>query len=611
MIINKKENIIIISLVILSIIFCSLIWTSINLNFSNITGATGAITKENYSTDADTLRYIIFILFPLIVFASSFYFFKRKKTKNFFELTKFPSENTDLSYSFLFPTFILLFFIILQFLSLNLPDGPIDTFHDGELFSVTKNTLFNNSFFIDTYTIHGFSDIFYPMFFWKLTGQETIGSGRLFFFFLILSIKLFSLILSYQLIKFSNVKNKTVFFTLFSIILVSFSDYQTPLNFSLFSYRDIYIILFLIFLSKIFLNDQTNFITKFFIGTIPTFALLMHIDTGIFLFVLLFSLIVYLIINKKFIDILQIFSSVFFSSLFLLFFFGTSEIISFFQNASTIVLSMDYLHGMMYPEPFFSIGENKNGMRGTRGLLLQLTAGLFVVYHFINKKENLSNGGKIFFIFLFFLSFIMYKNALGRSDSYHIRMSNDLPILINSFFIINFFIKKFETKYNLKEFSNQKIIIFSLVFLMYFYFDKIDLKNIKNYNLNVNNLINLQDSHYIDKNRNIFIDQYKLLTKNDNCFQNFTDDLILLYLMKKPSCTKFVASWLASPIHLQDNYIKSLEKTKPSFIVYKSAYFGVDGILMPDRLQKVNSYILDNYEFYKVINTYEILRIKN
>ena len=85
---------------------------------------------------------------------------------------------------------------MLQFLSLNLPDGPIDTFHDGELFSVTKNTLFNNSFFIDTYTIHGFSDIFYPMFFWKLTGQETIGSGRLFFFFLILSIKLFSLILS-------------------------------------------------------------------------------------------------------------------------------------------------------------------------------------------------------------------------------------------------------------------------------------------------------------------------------------------------------------------------------------------------------------------------------
>ena len=608
---DKKNNIIIISLVVLSVIFCSLIWTHINLNFSNITGATGAITKENYSTDADTLRYIIFILLPLIIFTTSIYFFKRKQTKDFFDLIKFPNENIDTNYNFFFPLFILLFFVAIQFLSLNLPDGPIDTFHDGELFSVTKNTLLNNSFFIDTYTIHGFSDIFYPMLFWKITGLETIGSGRLFFFFLILSIKLFCLILSFQLIKFSTVKNKTIFFALFSIILVSFSDYQTPLNFSLFSYRDIYIIVFLIFLSKIFLNHHSTIITKFFIGSIPTFALLMHIDTGIFLFVLLLSLVTYLAINKKIFDIFQILLSVLFSSLILLYIFGADELVSFFQNASTIVLSMDYLHGVMYPEPFFSIGENKNGMRATRGLILQLTAGLFVAYHFINKKENLSNGGKIFFVFLFFLSFIMYKNALGRTDSYHIRMSNDLPILINSFFIINFLIKKIETKYDLKELSNQKIILSLFIFLTWLYFDKINLKNIKDYNLKVNKLINLQDNHYIDKNRNDFIDLYKVLSRNDKCFQNFTDDLILLYLIKKPSCTKFVASWLASPDHLQDNYIKSLKETKPNFIVYKSAYFGVDGILMPDRLEKVNSYILDNYEFYKIINTYEILRIKS
>ena len=608
---DKKNNIIIISLVVLSVIFCSLIWTHINLNFSNITGATGAITKENYSTDADTLRYIIFILLPLIIFTTSIYFFKRKQTKDFFDLIKFPNENIDTNYNFFFPLFILLFFVAIQFLSLNLPDGPIDTFHDGELFSVTKNTLLNNSFFIDTYTIHGFSDIFYPMLFWKITGLETIGSGRLFFFFLILSIKLFCLILSFQLIKFSTVKNKTIFFSLFSIILVSFSDYQTPLNFSLFSYRDIYIIVFLIFLSKIFLNHHSTIITKFFIGSIPTFALLMHIDTGIFLFVLLLSLVTYLAINKKIFDIFQILLSVLFSSLILLYIFGADELVSFFQNASTIVLSMDYLHGVMYPEPFFSIGENKNGMRATRGLILQLTAGLFVAYHFINKKENLSNGGKIFFVFLFFLSFIMYKNALGRSDSYHIRMSNDLPILINSFFIINFLIKKIETKYDLKELSNQKIILSLFIFLTWLYFDKINLKNIKDYNLKVNKLINLQDNHYIDKNRNDFIDLYKVLSRSDKCFQNFTDDLILLYLIKKPSCTKFVASWLASPDHLQDNYIKSLKETKPNFIVYKSAYFGVDGILMPDRLEKVNSYILDNYEFYKIINTYEILRIKS
>ena len=82
------------------------------------------------------------------------------------------------------PVIILLVLIFFQFLSLNLPIGPIDTFHDGELFSVTKNTIHKGNFFKDTYTIHGFSDIFYPLIFWKITGFETIGSGRLFFFFL-------------------------------------------------------------------------------------------------------------------------------------------------------------------------------------------------------------------------------------------------------------------------------------------------------------------------------------------------------------------------------------------------------------------------------------------
>ena len=30
--------------------------------------------------------------------------------------------------------------------------------------------------------------------------------------------------------------------------------------------------------------------------------------------------------------------------------------------------------------------------------------------------------------------------------------------------------------------------------------------------------------------------------------------------MKKPSCTKFVASWLASPIHLQDKISIAIKK---------------------------------------------------
>ena len=610
---NKKKgkNLLIVSFVILSISICSVIWKYIDLNFSNITQATGAITQQNYSTDADTVRYVIFIIIPLITFLISYYFLKSSKTKGLMELIKFPELKQIKSYTIFYPLILIITFIIIQFFSLNLPVGPIDTFHDGELFSVTKNTILRGSFFKDTYTIHGFSDIFYPLFFWKIIGSETIGAGRLFFFFLNLLIKFLCLILSYQLIKFSLVKNKTIFFVIFSLILLSFSGYQVPINFSLFSYRDIYIITFLIFFSNIFISNNFKFITNCIIGLIPPLTLIMHIDTGVFLFVLQFSLIIFFIINKKFEDVFFIFLGTLISSLILFIFFGSEELISFFNNAMTIILSMDYLHGTKYPEPFFSIGENKNGMRATRGLLLQLTAGLFVLYHLISKKNNISNGGKIFFLFLFFLSFIMYKNALGRSDSYHIRMSNDLPILINSFFIINFFLLKIESKFSLQSTSNNKIIVMTFIILSIIFFNKINFDKIKNYKKEVKVLINLPDEHFIDDNRNKFIKNYKILSANDSCFQNFTDDLILLYLMNKKSCTKFIASWLASPSHLQEEYIKSLKASKPEFIVYNSIYFAVDSIHMSERLEKVNKFIIENYHFYKNINSYEILRINN
>lgn len=609
---NKKnaKNILIITIITLAVGFCSFIWQHINLNFSNVTQATGAITQQNYSTDADTLRYVIFILIPLSVFLTSFYFLKKSKTRDLNDLIKFP-DLEKVNYNILLPLSILLVLIFFQFFSLNLPVGPIDTFHDGELFSVTKNTILKDSYFKDTYTIHGFSDIFYPLFFWKIIGLETIGSGRLFFFFLNLLIKILCLALSYQLIKFSRVKNKTIFFILFSLILLTFSDYQVPINFSLFSYRDIYVIIFLIFLSNIFLENNYPVFSKFCLGALPPFALIMHIDTGVFLFVLLISFICYLLINKKFKDTLYIILSIFFSILIIFFYFGSEELRNFFKNAITIILSMDYLHGTKYPEPFFSIGENKNGMRATRGLLLQITAGLFVIYHMITKKDNLSKGGKIFFLFLFFLSFIMYKNALGRSDSYHIRMSNDLPLLINTYFVINYLIIKLENKFDLTILSHKKIIMIIFLISPIFFFNKINFNKIKYFNKEIQLLINLPDKHFIDDNKYDFIENFKKISSNDECFQNFTDDLILLYLIDKPSCTKFIASWLASPNHLQDEYINSLKKTKPDYIVYRSVYFKVDGIEMSDRLKKVNRFILENYQFFKNINNYEVLKIKS
>ena len=74
---------------------------------------------------------------------------------------------------------------------------------------------------------------------------------------------------------------------------------------------------------------------------------------------------------------------------------GFDEFKAFLENTKTMVLSIDAIHGLKYPEPFFSIGENPDGPRATRGLLLQLTAGLFVLNCLISNKNKIYVGSSI------------------------------------------------------------------------------------------------------------------------------------------------------------------------------------------------------------------------
>ena len=125
---------------------------------------------------------------------------------------------------------------------------------------------------------------------------------------------------------------------------------------------------------------------------------------------------------------------------------GKLEFYSFYFQTINIIQNIDLIHGLEFPQPFFEIGENKDASRATKSLLLQLAAGIFTINSIISKNSKFSFNKKILLFFFFILSFIMYKNALGRSDSYHIRMSTDFPFLIVIFFLLNYFLKFAENK---------------------------------------------------------------------------------------------------------------------------------------------------------------------
>ena len=75
---NLQKNFCIFFSVIISILIAALLWEKIVLPLNNISGAKGLLTSKNYNPTNDTIRYIFFIAFPLIVYLFSNKIFKNK-----------------------------------------------------------------------------------------------------------------------------------------------------------------------------------------------------------------------------------------------------------------------------------------------------------------------------------------------------------------------------------------------------------------------------------------------------------------------------------------------------------------------------------------------------
>tara|TARA_Y100000741_G_scaffold52832_1_gene36330 strand:- start:90 stop:1934 length:1845 start_codon:yes stop_codon:yes gene_type:complete len=612
---NINNNILNFSIISLIVFIISLKWKSIGIPLNNENEVIGYLILKNYNPINDTIRYFLFISLPLISFMIINYFFNSKNVlslKNIFKTSASKDENISV-YEYKAAFSILLILIFLEVMTLDLTHLKLDTLHDGDFLTPAQNFFYYNKIWSASYTVHGGSDVIYPVLAWKIFGLKTIGAVRIFFIVLITFLKISCVFLAFQMTKISilNKNNKLILFFLLSIFLIGMSHYQLPMNYSLFSYRDIYVVLFLIFLIEALTSNKNKIIINFLISLIPIISLIMHIDIGVYLYFTYFFYLIFLLINKNYKEILI---NLFLTTIFWVFFFliiGRLEFYSFYFHTINIIQNIDLIHGLEFPQPFFEIGENKDAPRATKSLLLQLGAGIFIINAIINKNSKFSFNKKILLFFFFILSFIMYKNALGRSDSYHIRMSTDFPLLIVIFFLLNYFFKFSENKF--KNLLNNKKIIFTIFVILITIFS---LQNIKFKNLSLakskfENLLISKDEVYINDKTKNFINFMGNELKNESCIYNFTEDLSIPYLLKKPSCTKYFAPWLASGKKLEKDYINILKKNKSPYIVYQSSQFNVDGIDTTKRLQKVNKFIIENYDKYLGGSGYEIYRINN
>lgn len=594
----------------LVILVSSYIWNFISIPLLNKDGVIGYLTFKNFNPWNNTIRYFFFLSLPLLYYLVASYLINKDKTINLVDLFKPCSKrNKDFKFTDIkFIFYVLVILIFFDFLSSDLTTSPIDSYHLGDQLTPAINFFFYKNFWISSFLGRG-SDIFNPLLAWKIFGTETIGSLQFLKLIIIFFLKIFSIIFVFYLIQFFNFKKNLniIFFTTLSLMILSLSKFNDEVNYL--TDRDIFVIFFLIFFIKCF-NSKKKILFTVAITLVSFTSLIFNtIDIGVYLLFVLFSYSFYLIFSRQLIAFATIIlSSVIFFFIFILI-FSFSELNSLMINIFSVIRNIDLLHGIEHPQPFFYSDEIQHGFRASKALLLQLFAGLLILTSVIYKENNYSINQKVFLIFLYLLCIVSYKNALGRSDSYHIKLCSDLQTIIISFYIL-ILIQNLLNKYEFINFNKISSLIISLILIFPFFFKNLNLENIYNFKNNATKFIYADDKEFLTLEYQQNISKIEEIFKDETCFQNFTEDLSIPYLIKKPTCTKYLGSWLASGKTLEADYIKILKIRKPKYILYSSPTFSFDNLNTQKRLKYVNEYIINNYKPYKSFNGFDILSKK-
>ncbi len=610
-----KKQYLILLFTLLSIIISTLIWEKISLPFDNQNQIYGEYARQNYNPLNDTLRYIFFISIPLLTFFLSYLKFNRD---NLFTVNQVLTSKV--SYNsikretklVLFFFYLIIVFIIVDFISLDYSKyfSNLDFFHEGSYLTSAKNSLLKGGYWSTSYAEYGLYGNFYPTIFWNLLNFETIGSIRFSNILILLFNKVLLVILSKKISENLGLEKKSeciyfVFLSILSITLVDYEYWKTDIGSKFF--------LILVFLLVLFEFFRTN--NKFLnllVGSFSSISMFWYIDIGAYLNALLFFLLIYLIYRKEYQKLIFILFGLIIGWIFFFTFLSIDEFKAFYENTKIIFSTADYVDGLIYPTPFIS-----KDIRSTRALLLIIITGILVIIFIFNKKIEAKTEVKIFFSFLYLLNIIVFKSALVRADTPHIRGSLGLLIFllisITLYFLISGLINFYKKKSSNKNFHSLKKFYLSipLVFLFLNFFivpiNSINLKNAAYSFSSIKKLLIQKDKDYLSEDYIEMLDYYKSLIKNEKCVQIFTNEAAIPYLLQKPTCSKFYIMWVSVPDKNQEIFVEELKFNKPEFILFDSEkdIYRDTHIRLPIVLDFINS----NYSFHSTFKSWTFVKL--
>ncbi len=591
-------------LLISSILIVTLTWELIKFPYD----VSKQIAGESYLKNLhhplnDSLRFVLFLSIPFLTLI----FFFQVKEKKFFINSKnllvhnyrnIKIENHNLNKFF----FIFLILIFTEFLTLNFGNYNyfVDIFHEGLWLSASQNSKLKEEFWLSSYVGRGFFGNFHPYLIWKILGIESIGSIRFFHLIIILLNKILLLMISKKITEIVDLDKdkKILFFTLLSIIFLSFTSYGEPV----FILRSFLLLVFVIFLLNFFSNYGSK-ILLFALGFISSISLFWYIDIGAYINFISLILALFFIARLEFKNFVFFVFTILacWGSIFII--FPKEEFAAFIQNTLLIFSTIEYIQGLIFPTPF------SGDFRSTRALIVFLITGTAIIYFL----KDLNQKNLIFLIsniFLFLIGIIYFKYGLSRSDSVHIRVAQSFVYLpffsILLYLVFQIVIKKIR----FKNYLNFSVIILFIIFInIEKKYENKNVKNITSSFSSIKKLVNNDDKVYLNKDYNDFVIYYKKLTSSDECITLFTHEVALTYFIKKPTCSKFYLMYTSSPMDIQNQLIKDIALKKPSFIVYNSNLdlYGSNS----DNLKIVNNFIISRYQFYEKFKHWEIYKIND
>ena len=594
----QKKTFIEITILAFSIFLSAFLWKFISIPYVD-TDIVGEYAKNNFNPKNDIIRYLSFITLPVTIF----FLLKLSVNKKniYFLLSNIYETNIQLKKkSYLIFIFLVIFiFFVFELFSLDFSPTITDDFHEGQKLSAAFKSHLDGTLWSGSYmTVGVFHEILSSKLSWNIFDNVSIGSGRLLEFILILVFKLLIVTFLYNFIRATDLNN---FYCFSFLILTSFFstkliDYNSGTA-DLLSYRDMPSIILMICLPYLISEKKISYLYLIILSFLIFPSLFWSLDRGIFYILTIMFINLIFIFKKNYFKILIsiisiILSYYFFSSLL------PTEFDFFVKNSFEILQEINFIHGIIHPIPFTS---DDNSSRVTKNLLF-IIFNILISLNIFFKKKNKYNNIKLYFLLLAFIGFISYFNAIGRSDGPHIKSSFGIPLVASTiFFLFNIFYY-LQNNTLINKYAS-KLVFISSIFCIIYLFLNINYSNLSNSSRSIKNYISLSDDKFLKKEQSLFVSYAKNLLFDTNCVQLFTNDAILNYLLKKPSCTKYYFVWSVGSNKLQNDFIQKLKKTK---------YIITDDLIQNPyypqiKLPLVNKYINENYTVLSKSYKYKIM----